>query len=103
MQRELGGEVGNRLALQFGAIDLAPCARFRARRILVSNNAVVRGEPTRISDRAFERLWWQQLQHADRVVRGLPPHVVVQTPEDAAGIWRPAPPEIAGERIVSID
>ena len=97
MQRELGGEVSNRLPRQVRQAVRPPRIVRRVRRVERRNGSIVEHEELRVVRRGFEPLARQHPEHAHRVVRGRAPCSVVETPEHRAPLGMPAPPEIGGQ------
>ena len=97
MQREFSGEVGDRLATQVGAFALAPGVVRGSCSVEARDAAVVIGQPLVIGNRVCQRVRWDLLQHAHRVVGRLAPQRVIEVSEDAPRVGVPTPPEVVGE------
>ena len=103
VQRELGGEVGDRLAVQVRALALAPRVVRGARGVEPGDRCDRSWPATRDRRWRGQRVRRDQLQHPHRVVRGLPPQRIVETAEDAPRVGVPAPPEVVGEFVEAMD
>ena len=102
VQRELGGEVGNRSAELRKAARPPGVAR-AARLVERGDSPVVQLEERGVGVGLFEPRARHEAQHAHRVVRGLPPERVIEAPEHLAGFGVPAPPQVDGEVFEAAD
>src|SRR5205823_8291069 len=103
MQRELGGEIRDRLAGERRKRARPPRIPRRARIVERGDRAIVD-----LDERAFLGCLLQlvrrdQAQHADRVVRRGPPQGVVEPAEHGSRFRMPAPPEVDGEFFESME
>ncbi len=72
-------------------------------RVEPGHGGIVVREPLGVGHRLLERLGRQQLQHPDRVVRGDSPQRIVELSEYLPRGRRPAPPQIASQRLEALD
>ena len=97
MQRELGGEVGDRLPRQVRQAMRPPRIVRRVRRVERGDGSIVEREELRVVRRRFEPLARQHPRACARGCARSRAMRVVEAPEDRAPLGMPAPPEIGGE------
>src|SRR5687767_14880664 len=103
MQRELGGEIGNRLSAQLVALTLAPGVLRGPRGVEPGDDAVVESDPLGIRGGRLQTLTRNELQQSYGVVRRLAPQRVVEPPEYLARVRVPAPPEVVRQLLEPFD
>ena len=96
VQRELGGEVGDR-TLDVGEALVPPRVVGRARRVETGDGLVVELQEPLVLRPLLQDVRRDQAQHEHRVVRRLAPQRVVEPAEDLARPGVPRPPQIVGE------
>ena len=98
VQRELGGEVGDRLPRELRKAARPPRVARAARRRRARRSRGRRARRNAGSAAAASSLVARdEPQHPHRVVRGRPPERVVEAPEHLARFGVPAPPQVDGE------
>ena len=103
VQRELGGEVRDRVAAELRVAVRPPGVPRDARVVERGDRPVVHRQELTVDRRLFQLVVWNQPQHADRVVRRRTPQAVVEAAEHFARLRVPAPPEIDGELLETCD
>ncbi len=96
VQRELGGEVGDR-TFDVGEALVPPRIVRRARRVKTGDGLVVELQEPFVLRPLLQDVRRDQAQHEHRVVRRLAPQRVVEPAEDLARPGVPRPPQIVGE------
>ena len=103
VQRELGGKIGDDLAVERRAVLRPPRALGGARFVEAGDRGVIQRQKLRVLRGLLQTRGIDGEQHPHRVVRRLSPQRVVEAAEDLPCGRRPAPPQIERELVQAMN
>ena len=103
VQREFRGEIRDAAAVEHRLAFLPPRVRLRARLVEAEQGLIVGAQERRIGGGSRQLNAGDALEHANRVVRGRAPQLVVEAAEHLAGLLVPTPPQVDGEFVQAMD